>query len=258
MSDYSETSGHSWKTAIDSARSYFSTRMARLRELELELSRKEITLQKLKGSLFSPLIVIGVCAMAKKATCKPMREILGRLPANEFEIKIFEERVILEDPIETWPICNCLIAFYSAGFPQSKVEQYVKLRKPMLVNDLESQRLLWDRRTVYKICVENDIPVPNHIVVSRDSGEAVDFIETDDYVQVGDKQIYKPFVEKPVDADCHNVFIYYPSKSGGGRKELFRKIGDRSSEFYPDRNKVRRDGSYIYEEFLTTEGVETP
>lgn len=52
------------------------------------------------------------------------------------------------------------------------------------------------------------------------------------------------------------MFIYYPKASGGGRKELFRKIGDRSSEFYPERNNVRRDGSYIYEEFLTTEGTD--
>src|ERR1700741_3118653 len=57
-------------------------------------------------------------------------------------------------------------------------------------------------------------------------------------------------------SSCHEVFIYYPKSSGGGRKELFRKIGDRSSEFYPDRNNVRRIGSFIYEEFLTTEGTD--
>ena len=50
--------------------------------------------------------------------------------------------------------------------------------------------------------------------------------------------------------------MYYPRSAGGGRKELFRKVGDRSSEFYPDRNQVRRDGSYVYEEFLTTEGTD--
>ena len=130
-----------------------------------------------------------------------MREILGRLPPNEFEIKIFEERVILEDPIECWPICDCLIAFYSTGFPQAKVEAYVRLRKPKLVNDLEAQRLLWDRRTVYKICAQNDIPVPNHITVNRDRELKDVFIEKDDYVEVNGKRIYKPFVEKPVDAE---------------------------------------------------------
>uniref|UniRef100_J3L4M8 Uncharacterized protein n=1 Tax=Oryza brachyantha TaxID=4533 RepID=J3L4M8_ORYBR len=50
--------------------------------------------------------------------------------------------------------------------------------------------------------------------------------------------------------------IYYPSSAGGGMKELFRKVGNRSSEFYPDVRKVRRDGSYIYEEFMPTGGTD--
>jgi inositol-hexakisphosphate/diphosphoinositol-pentakisphosphate 1-kinase len=44
--------------------------------------------------------------------------------------------------------------------------------------------------------------------------------------------------------------------AGGGCKHLFRKIGNRSSEFHPDENEVRRDGSYIYEEFLETQGTD--
>lgn len=37
---------------------------------------------------------------------------------------------------------------------------------------------------------------------------------------------------------------------------MFRKIGNRSSEFHPDENEVRRDGSFIYEEFLETQGTD--
>ena len=44
--------------------------------------------------------------------------------------------------------------------------------------------------------------------------------------------------------------------AGGGCKKLFRKVGNRSSEFYPDINEVRRDGSYIYEEFVETQGTD--
>jgi inositol hexakisphosphate/diphosphoinositol-pentakisphosphate kinase len=46
------------------------------------------------------------------------------------------------------------------------------------------------------------------------------------------------------------------TEQGGGCKKLFRKIGNRSSEFYPDVNEVRRDGSYIYEDFLETQGTD--
>ena len=34
-------------------------------------------------------ITVGICAMAKKAESKPMREMLSRLPEELFEIKIF-------------------------------------------------------------------------------------------------------------------------------------------------------------------------
>jgi inositol hexakisphosphate/diphosphoinositol-pentakisphosphate kinase len=50
---------------------------------------------------------------------------------------------------------------------------------------------------------------------------------------------------------------------GGGSKRLFRKkkdgnssTKDRSSEFYPTINELRKEGSYIYEEFLVTQGTD--
>lgn len=39
-------------------------------------------------------------------------------------------------------------------------------------------------------------------------------------------------------------------------KELFRKVGNRSSEFHPEVRQVRREGSYIYEEFMPTGGTD--
>ena len=52
------------------------------------------------------------------------------------------------------------------------------------------------------------------------------------------------------------LYVYYSSKTGGGSKRLFRKVNDRSSAFYPDENSIRRDGSYIYETFLSTGGTD--
>ena len=91
-------------------------------------------------------IVLGICAMDKKATSKPMKEILGRLPSNTIRICIFGNDTILNKPIEEWPLCDVLISFFSDGFPLDKAEAYAALVRPHVINDLRSQRRLLDRR----------------------------------------------------------------------------------------------------------------
>lgn len=204
-------------------------------------------------------IKIGVCVMEKKVACSPMEQILERLRAfGEFEILIFGDKVILEDPIESWPLCDCLIAFYSAGYLLEKAEKYAALRRPFLVNELDPQYLLHDRSKVYEHLKLFGVPVPTYAVVRREypNQELNYFVEQDDFIEIHGKRFCKPFVEKPIDGDDHNIMIYYPSSAGGGMKELFRKVGNRSSEFYPDVRKVRRDGSFIYEEFMPTGGTD--
>ncbi|KDO29022.1 hypothetical protein SPRG_06077 [Saprolegnia parasitica CBS 223.65] len=206
--------------------------------------------------------VIGVCAMDKKATSKPMTEILQRLPKHAFQIVLFGDDMILNKSVDEWPLCDALIAFFSTGFPLDKAMEYVELRQPIVVNDLSNQNLLMDRRDVYRILQEHNIPTPKHIVVNRDgyrgSSLAPDFVECDDFVELDGVRIQKPFVEKPVNGEDHNIYIYYPTNAGGGCKHLFRKVGNRSSEFHPQENSVRRgDGqSYIYEEFIATQGTD--
>ena len=63
--------------------------------------------------------------MDKKARSKPMAEILSRLDPATFEPVFFGDHMILKEPVESWPVCEVLIAFFSNGYPLEKAEKYV-------------------------------------------------------------------------------------------------------------------------------------
>jgi inositol hexakisphosphate/diphosphoinositol-pentakisphosphate kinase len=189
-----------------------------------------------------------------------------------------------------------LISFYSDGFPLDKAIDYVKLRKPFVVNDLSMQKVLWDRRLCLRILDQMGVPTPTRVEVNRDGGPRIDSAElafqvrtlsgvfldgpengtgggarmtkevtlSDDgeTLVVDGKSIKKPFVEKPVNGEDHNVMIYFPKsyEGGGGGRRLFRKIGNKSSEYDPDlvvpRSITEPGSSYIYERFLQVENAE--
>ena len=328
---------------------------------------------------------LGICAMSKKVYSKHMQKILKNIKKfDEFKLVYFSEDLIFDKDIENWPIVESMIVFFSTGFPYKKALEYIKLRKPFLVNDFESQRIFWDRREITRKLKLNNIPTPESIIVDRgeiidndgdndtsielnttaerikmiddyfndkennlnndindykkinkndfnfdnywneelsknnniynileknikrdslfslektysngsmnmvklsprlsntnscsknshdDSGdefylneennspnnESVNksLKEFDEYIEYNGKKINKPFVEKPANGDDHNIYIYYPHC--GGQKRLFRKTKNLSSLYYPNNNKIRRDKSYIYEEFLQSDGFD--
>ncbi|XP_076590752.1 inositol hexakisphosphate and diphosphoinositol-pentakisphosphate kinase 2 isoform X4 [Chaetodon auriga] len=203
-------------------------------------------------------IVVGICCMMKKSKSKPMTQILERLCRFEYiTVVIFPEDAILNEPVEKWPLCDCLISFHSKGFPLDKAVSYAKLRNRLLINDLNMQYYIQDRREVYRILQEEGIDLPRYAVLNRDPDkpDECNLVEGEDHVEVNGEIFQKPFVEKPVCAEDHNVYIYYPTSAGGGSQRLFRKIGSRSSVYSPE-SSVRKTGSYIYEEFMPTDGTD--
>ena len=182
-------------------------------------------------------ITIGVCAMEKKAKSGPMMEILNRITAftfdrhREFKVIHFAEETILMKPIEQWPLCEALIAFYSQGFPLRKAQAYAALRRPHVFNDLEKQELLFDRRRVYTILKSVGVPTPKYVVFDAASDPSPTVNDSDEWLEINGVRISKPLVEKPISGEDHNIYIYYPRSQGGGSKRLFRKVGDRSGQF---------------------------
>ena len=188
-----------------------------------------------------------------------------------------------------------LISFFSDGFPLDKASAYAKLRQPFSVNDLLMQRVLWDRRICLRILDSMEIPTPKRIEVNRDGGprlesaalakhvyelsgvsldgpmdgtgggypaaRKVTLLDDGDTLSVDGCLLQKPFVEKPVCGEDHNIRIYFPrSHDGGGGRKLFRKIGNKSSEWDSSliipRAVTEEGSSYVYEKFLHVDNAE--
>ena len=61
--------------------------------------------------------------MDKKARSKAMREILTRLEKfGEFEIIVFGDDTILNQPVERWPKVDALLSWFSDMSPLAKAE----------------------------------------------------------------------------------------------------------------------------------------
>lgn len=53
-----------------------------------------------------------------------MAELLSRIAVlgrDRLKIDILANDVLLHEPVEAWPPCHALIAFYSLGYPLAKV-----------------------------------------------------------------------------------------------------------------------------------------
>ena len=75
---------------------------------------------------------------------------------------------------------------------------------------------------MYQILKDNGIEQPIYAIKKQDDN--IKIIEQDDQIEIDGQVFVKPFVEKPVNADDHNIYIYFPSSAGGGSQRLFRKV----------------------------------
>lgn len=110
------------------------------------------------------------------------------------------------------------------------------------------QKVLWDRRTVLAMLDSVGVRTPRRIEVDRDSGPALDpqiaedlqkrlgidmyerrkektvEMRDEDTLVIDGEVLEKPYVEKPVSGEDHNIHIYFPKSRGGGGRRLFRKV----------------------------------
>ena len=79
------------------------------------------------------------------------------------------------------------MAWHSDGFPLAKAQAYVRLRNPLVINDVFGQTALLDRRQVYQRLMEHKIPLPNHIVVNRTAKQAAEEVHPPGFLETGDQ-----------------------------------------------------------------------
>lgn len=101
-----------------------------------------------------------------------------------------------------------------------------------------------EARTGVKVPKQGEWKMPQKVELSEDG----------DTLIVDGKSLKKPYVEKPTNGEDHNINIYFSGGKGGRR--LFRKIGNKSSEFDPTLSQPRMKGSFIYEQFMNVDNAE--
>jgi len=111
-----------------------------------------------------------------------------------------------------------------------------------------------NREVVYKTLREHGVRVPEYIVV--DYSEDVHIDEERTQLKINGRVLEKPFVEKPLDAENHEIFIYHRD---GSVTELFRKCvvdGVPRNARIRSEGQIRRQGRFLYQTFIDTGGVD--
>ncbi len=180
-----------------------------------------------------------------------MQTLVSHLQAHPRLCVMQLDEVGMNEPVEQWPIAHVFLPLVSDKFPLERALAYVTLRCPLVVNDLSAHATLRDRIATRQVLRLRGIPVANGVVYDGDAGDCrvlrgdTLFVYTSTGMLRG--SVRKPFVEKPADAEDHEVFIYYAGKKGARR--LHRKVGDSSSQYLPNVFDVRKGPAYVYEQF---------
>ncbi|KAI5172680.1 inositol-hexakisphosphate/diphosphoinositol-pentakisphosphate 1-kinase [Nematocida sp. LUAm3] len=245
-------------------------------------------------------IHIGVFITDSKGKTAPMKELKAYLQRKGYLLYVFDDKYREGTSVENWPYVDVIISFFSNGIDFLKIQKYVENKHPLEINNIKKQFLLLDRRCILSILDKENISTAPRILYNIEdqsipsiyapTGCLQPFNAIGKYIyeelkeigicpyllfkkteerctegtrlRIGNASINRPYVEKPIYSENHNINIYYGegcSERSNGVCRLFRKIGHRSSEFIPytmqeESNRFFREerSSYIYEEYLRT------
>jgi len=71
-------------------------------------------------------------------------------------------------------------------------------------------QIFQDRRGILNYLISHHIPVPPSFIVNQ--GDTVD--EYEDYIEINNNKLYKPFIEKSFHPEDHDLCIYFNGDNG--------------------------------------------
>lgn len=192
------------------------------------------------------------------------RPLLRRLEDAGIEVLLrTDQDLATQGPDTSVPKCCALLVLWSQFFHGAAYE--ARLHEisaeaaqagAKVLNDVEALIEMQDRRWLLRKLREHGVPTPEFVECSRDGGQRPHVEERDDCVLVEGQLVRKPFVEKPVDRRDREIYVYFPKEAGGGRA-LVSTTESGALEYicsFDTAGNVRREGSFIYQEYLQSEG----
>lgn len=205
-------------------------------------------------------LVVGIAAMQRARSETAVSAVTARMTKLAQDNLHLRVQWLHEGNINEWPPCTVLWTLWTPDFPMDELKAYMKHAKPFELNSLDGLSLLRDRRLMMRTCVEWRIPVPQFVECSRDGACQPVVEESEEHIKVDEATLKKPFLEKPADASDDSLFLYFPASAGGGRGRVGRMGFDSASTtdqmLDTSRSRVRRDSSYIYTQFIPSEGFD--
>jgi len=204
------------------------------------------------------------------------RPLLRTLETNGVSVELCTEDNLVDD---TWLTNDTLgidavLVIGSPFFQHAHEKRLLGLSEhaskagALLLNNVSLLLDMKDRSKLLRKLSEHSIPTPPFVACVRNGDnnsvqqQQLVVEEHDDHVMISGKRINKPFLEKPLDRRDRAIYVYYPKTAGGGRALIAsRESGDllscrRSNSWFEHAGRVRREGSFIYQEYMQSEGFQ--
>jgi len=182
-------------------------------------------------------------------------KLIGHLKSS-YDVEAFEFNVetLQFYDVPSWPRCDAFLCLdRDSNYPNrtqvlARIDQYIALHKPFILNPQPLREKLRSRSWIYRRLNSIGIQTPEYAIYDPLSTIRVVREDRKDSVKIGKHVIKRPFIEKPIKTDSHDIVIYHAN--GKGSTVMHTPPEQGTQVYHSENNSIRTDGPFIYEEFL--------